>query len=241
MTILLFDIDGTLIMSGGAGMRGMNRAFTDLFHIDNALDGLTVSGMTDKIIFRNACKKTNVAFSEEGHNRFKEKYIEHLREEIEKPGTGKMVLPGVENLLMALSTDPEIKLGLLTGNYSPTAKIKLAHFGLAGYFSFGAFGDDDEDRNKLLPYAVQRYTEKFGGNGKAGNVWVIGDTPKDVACARPHGARAIAVATGGHSLGELEKSEPDALLADLGDIAQFLEIIKKMAEPGTNNQSDALF
>lgn len=226
MKILLFDIDGTLILSGGAGIRGMNKAFAELFGAENALNGITVSGMTDKIIFRNACKKSNIVFSEANHSNFKEKYIMYLSEEIEKPGPNKGMLPGVKDLLNLLQKDSGVKLGLLTGNYARGAKIKLGHFDLDHFFEFGAYGDDEEDRNMLLPYALTRYREKFDHNGFFSSVWVIGDTPKDVECARPHGAKAIAVATGGYGKEELENAEPDAMLTNLVDSRQFLEIIK---------------
>lgn len=227
MKILLFDIDGTLILTGGAGMRAMNRAFAELFHVENALDGLTLSGMTDKIIFRDACKNANIEFTEDTHTIFKQVYIEYLKNEIKKPAPGKRILPGVNDLLETLKSVPDVQLGLLTGNYSPCAKIKLQHFGLDRYFVFGAYGDDDEDRNKLLPHALKRYTERFDNNGKITSTWIIGDTPKDVKCARPHNAKAIAVATGGYSEEELAKAEPDAMFTDLTNTHQFLEIIEK--------------
>ncbi|MFQ5628344.1 MAG: HAD family hydrolase [bacterium] len=229
MIILLFDIDGTLILTGGAGMRGMNRAFVELFNVENALDGLTLSGMTDKIIFRDACKKANIEFSERNHANFKQSYIEYLKKEIEKPAHGKQILPGVQDLLEKLRFESEIRLGLLTGNYAPCAKIKLQHFGLDQYFEFGAYGDDNEDRNKLVPYALTRYSDRIGQNGKITSTWIIGDTPKDVRCARPHHAKAIAVATGGYSEEELAKAEPDATFTDLTDSRQFLDIIKKVS------------
>lgn len=226
MKMLLFDVDGTLILTGGAGMRGMNRAFAELFDVANALDGLTLSGMTDKRIFRDACTKFGIECSDDNQERFKASYVAFLQQEIALPGPGKRIMPGVVELLQALQKHDDIKLGLLTGNYADGAKIKLGHFDLARYFSFGAFGDDDEDRNRLLPFAVERCHAAFGWNGSPDAIWVIGDTPRDVECARPHGARAIAVATGDYDLATLERAKPDALLPDLSDSAAVLQLLQ---------------
>lgn len=226
MNILLFDIDGTLILTGGAGMRGMTRAFAKLFSVENALAGLALSGMTDKIIFKNACQKAKIEYTEQAHADFKGLYQEYLMEEIEKSNSGKQVLPGVQDLLEQLKPDRRCRLGLLTGNYAPCAKIKLQHFGLDHYFDFGAYGDDHENRNELIPFAIKRLQEKHELNGYH-KIWIIGDTPRDVLCARPHAARAIAVATGEYSEEELAAAQPDALLRDLSDTALFLNIIKK--------------
>lgn len=226
MAILLFDIDGTLLMSGGAGRRSMNQAFEDLFGIPCALEGLTLSGMTDPKIFRNACQKAGVKFSDSAHEKFKNLYLRYLREEIEKAHPGKKLLPGVPELLKALSENPTIYLGLLTGNYQEGAQVKLGHFGLDRYFKFGAFGDDDENRDRLLPHALERFARAYGRLPNGEVVWVIGDTPKDVACARPYRAKALAVATGEYNEHQLAKAQPDALMKDLREIRKFMRVIQ---------------
>lgn len=226
MKMLLFDVDGTLILTGGAGMRAMNRAFATIFGIPDALEGLTLSGMTDKRIFRDACTKFGIECSDGNQERFKASYVTYLQEEIDRRGSGKRIMPGIVELLQALQEHDDIKLGLLTGNYADGAKIKLGHFDLARYFRFGAFGDDDEDRNRLLPFAVERCHTTDGWNGRPDAIWVIGDTPRDVECARPHGARAIAVATGDYDLAALERAKPDVLLPDLSDNAAVLRLLR---------------
>lgn len=228
--VLLFDIDGTLIQSGGAGLRGMTRAFAELFRIDNAFEGLTLAGMTDELIFRNACAQTWLRFSDAAHEAFKERYFRTLGEEIQAPGPAKRVLPGVIPLLENLQQRNDVNLGLLTGNYAISAEIKLAHFDLFKYFEFGAFGDDSRDRDALLPYAIARYRQKASPSDGECDVWIIGDTPKDIQCARPHGASALAVATGDYSAEVLRANHPDALLPNLENQDAFLKIIYNSGE-----------
>jgi len=225
MKILLFDIDGTLLLSGGAGRRGMEKAFEDTFEVPAALDGLTLSGMTDPLIFKNACVKHNLPYSDEKHEAFKTAYLENLPKEILKPGSNKIAMPGVHELISKLSSMDGIQLGLLTGNYRKGAEIKLDHFNLNHYFGFGAFGDDNMDRNKLLPYAIERFKKMNGNSSNENEVWVIGDTPKDIECARPHDAIAVAVATGEYSSEHLAEAKPDFLFNDLSNMDDFLDII----------------
>jgi len=225
MKVILFDIDGTLMLTGGAGKRGMTRAFEAVFQVKNALEGLKLSGMTDRKIFRNACDKAGVECTEAAEQRFKELYTRFLQEEIRHPNPEKKLMPGIPGLLDDLRSQPGVHLGLLTGNYQQTAKIKLAAFGLDAYFEFGAFGDDDEDRNRLLPFALQRLAAQIGKALNGAAIWVIGDTPQDVECARPHGAKALAVATGGYSEAILAKARPDMLLPNLQNRQEVLEKI----------------
>lgn len=220
----------------------MNAAFATLFGVENALDGVQLSGMTDKIIFKNACKKTGIRFSEAKHQEFMHHYFRLLAEEVKKPGDGKKaVLPGVKPLLEALSRDTTVALGLLTGNYAHSAWVKLAEFGIDGYFAFGAYGDDHEDRNQLLPFALDRYREIHRGNGAIDTVWVIGDTPKDVACARPYGAKSLAVATGEYTLAELAQSKPDALVPDLRNVQRVMKILKGYRMDGNNSTRSRVY
>ncbi len=224
--ILLFDIDGTILLTGGAGKRAMNRAFYDLFGIDNALEHVHLSGMTDHLIYKNACRQNDVPYTDEEHEVFRESYIVYLREEIEKPHPEKRVLPGVEALLERLDGMPQAELGLLTGNYQQGAMTKLGHFGLDGYFSFGAYGDDSDDRDQLLPFAIKRF-EARNGNASVNSesVWIIGDTPRDISCARPHGADVLAVATGNYSAEQLRSENPTALLPDLQNTEQVIAVL----------------
>lgn len=226
MQVLLFDVDGTLLLSGGAGKRGMDRAFEKLFGVKQALNGVPLAGFTDRHIFRNVCSQHGLPCTEETHDAFKQYYIEYLQEEIRAENPEKYLLPGVENLLNLLSRQEDVKLGLLTGNYAETAKIKLGHFSIDHFFAFGAYGDDAEEREKLLPFAMQRFKELTGTDVPQKHVWVIGDTPRDVSCAKPHRVRTIAVMTGFFSKESLAKENPDYILRDFQDPEKVLQIIQ---------------
>ncbi len=224
--VLLFDIDGTILLTGGAGKRAMNRAFFDLFNIENALEHVRLSGMTDHSIYQSACKQNNVPYTDAEHEAFRMAYLTYLKEELDVPNPEKRVLPGVTELLEELTQEDSAALGLLTGNYQLGAKTKLGHFGLDHYFSFGAFGDDSDDRNQLLPFALRRLEEQNGATRiEPDAVWIIGDTPRDIECARPYGARVLAVATGSYSREELAREQPTALLADLQETQKVVEIL----------------
>lgn len=223
MKILLFDIDGTLINTGGAGFRAMTRAFESVFGISDGLKGVTLSGMTDRVIFKNACAAKNIECNQHGEDEFKRFYLEFLQEEILKPNPKKYVCPGINDLLAELNLRKDVHLGLLTGNFARGAQIKLEAFGLYKYFDFGAFGDDNSDRNLLYNYAIRRFKEKTGCSVKGNQVWIIGDTPRDIACARPHNAWSVAVATGVFSSDQLREERPHFLFDDLSDTAAFLQ------------------
>ncbi len=226
MKILLFDIDGTLLLTGGSGARAMTRAFYELFGVENGLQGITLSGMTDPVIFRNACIQAGIEPEENAHEQFKRLYLTYLKEEISKDHSQKRMLPGVKPLLQRLSQKPDIHLGLLTGNYQEGARIKLSHFDLDHFFGFGAYGDDHADRNRLVPVALQRFTEKTGFPPNGSTVWVIGDTPRDVACAKPYGAKTLAVATGHYDEKSLQNAEADVVVSDLADTEKILTVFE---------------
>ncbi len=224
MKILLFDIDGTLISTGGAGYRAMTRAFESVFNIPDGLQGISLSGMTDRIIFKNACTARQIEWQKEQEDQFKSLYLKFLSEEIKKPNPKKYICPGIGELLPRLQEIPEVHLGLLTGNFARGAEIKLEAFDLYKFFDFGAYGDDNGDRNLLFNYAVERLQQKTGIVPRGDQVWIIGDTPRDIACARPHQAWSVAVATGVFSAAQLEAENPHFLFNDLSDSNAFLQI-----------------
>jgi phosphoglycolate phosphatase len=224
--LLLFDIDGTLVLTGRAGVRAMVSAFESLFGMADAFAGISMGGRTDSWLVSQAFARAGVADIPENHERFREAYLPRLAEEILRPGTGtKGVMPGVRALLDALRSRPELHLGLLTGNYREAAEIKLGHFALWDYFGWGAFSDDSADRNALVPIARARAAARGVPNAVRTRVVVIGDTPHDVACAAAAGARSIAVATGGHSRAELERAGADVALDDLSDTEDVLRLL----------------
>lgn len=223
--ILLFDIDGTLVLTGGAGGRAMTRAFDDLFQVTDAFRGIPMPGRTDLVILTDAAARAGIALDPPRLLDFRERYCTYLHEEILIGGPRKGVMPGVRPLLEALQQREGTVLALLTGNYEAAARIKLQHFDLWRYFACGAYGDEAADRNGLVPVALERIAALNAPPSSSTDVVVIGDTPHDVACARAAGARALAVATGSHDVDELTACRPDAVLPDLSDLARVLRLL----------------
>ena len=223
-TLLLFDIDGTLILTGRAGVRGMTRAFEALWGVTDAFAGISMGGRTDSWLVSEALVRAGLADTPDHHARFRDAYVALLAEEIHQPGTGtKGIMPGVRQLLDVARTQPHLHLALLTGNYRDAAAIKLRYFDLWDYFVFGAFSDDAADRNHLVPIARERAMRRGLPEAACARVVVIGDTLHDIACARAGGARSIGVATGGHSRAELTHAGADAAFDDLSDTQAVLQ------------------
>lgn len=222
-TLLLWDIDGTLIASGNAGMRALQASLASGFAMDRSLHEIDFGGRTDRWIMRAIFEKFNLPVTEENFVRLFDGYLSLLPSELANPQA--RVLPGIRPLLDQLAGRTDITQGLLTGNIRRGAELKLAHHGLWDYFPFGAFADDAELRNDLGPFALRRAFEHTGVQFSPDKVWIIGDTPHDVACARAIGARAIAVATGHADQAKLRAAEPDAYFEDLNDAQAFIELI----------------
>ncbi|NIR51909.1 HAD family hydrolase [candidate division KSB1 bacterium] len=225
MKLLLFDVDLTLVNTGGAGRRAMARAFKDIFQKDDGMEKINFAGRTDRAIFRDALTLWGLQWQHSLEERFKRTYLEYLQTEIRKPNPKEHIEPGVLQLLQVLSNRSDVTLGLLTGNWRSGAKIKLEHFNLFHYFRLGAFADDSENRNKLPEAAVKRFEKMFNAELRPEDVYIIGDTPLDVACARSFAARSVAVATGFFSFEELQASKPDFLFKDLSDTQEFLDML----------------
>jgi phosphoglycolate phosphatase len=226
--ILLFDIDGTLVLTGGAGARAMARAFDDLFAIADAFTGIHMPGRTDAWILADAAAAHRIPADTAALGRFRSAYLAHLEQELPRPGSRKGVMPGVRELLDALASRDDVYLALLTGNYEEAARMKLEYFDLWRYFACGAFGDDAPDRNGLLPKALARVEACGGPRLPASASVVIGDTPLDVACARAGGARSLAVATGSHSVDELMAAGADVALEDLSNTARVIDLLTQV-------------
>ena len=212
---ILFDIDGTLLYSGGAGSLTMRRAFHELYGIEDGFRRVEFSGRTDWAILRDAMREhavlRNGAGFEGEMTRFQETYyrlLEGTLHEVE----GGLALPGVSELLAALSARDGARIGLATGNFRTAAFMKLRHFGLDGLLAEGGFGDDAEDRGELVGVAIERVAD-----GAPGPVWVVGDTPLDIGAAHANEARALAVATGTNSIEQLRAAGADLALEDLSD------------------------
>lgn len=213
MHICLFDIDGTLIASGGAGKAALEAALAEEFGIPRVMDKLQLSGRTDRAIIADLFRLHVIDDTPENHERLRDAYLHHLPNHLH---LGR-VLPGIAELLDHLAERQDVAIGLLTGNVRAGAKVKLGFFGLYDYFAFGGYGDHHLDRDDVAREALAEVRRQFNGSVQPERIWVIGDTPLDIRCARSIGARAVAVATGWHSLTELAEHQPDLLLADLSN------------------------
>jgi len=205
--LVLFDIDGTLIHSGGAGEKAFARFCVAEVGVPDGAARLHFAGRTDPSIVRDFFQQQALEPSAENFRRFFDRYVFYLDELM-----GQLigcVLPGVQDLiadLQGLRTPPVI--GLLTGNIRLGAQIKLRHYELWDCFQTGAFGDDHEDRNQLAVIARERGQGLVGETLTGEQVLIVGDTPRDIECARTIGAQALAVATGSYSAAELAKHSP---------------------------------
>lgn len=213
--LFLFDIDGTLLASGGAGMRALEAACVELFGTDN-LAGIEIAGRTDSLIARQLYERHGQIATPENCARFFDCYLRHLTHFL--PVTDGKLLPGLVELLDILRARPDCVLALLTGNLVRGAELKLTHYGVWDYLEFGAYADDHHDRNELGTFARTRAKEKHGVEFAEEDIFVLGDTPHDVACARAIGAKAVAIATGRHTREELAACQPDFLFDDLSDV-----------------------
>lgn len=227
--LYLFDIDCTLLDTGGAGMAALRRAAIAL--LADAGEGrevpaLDLAGSTDSGIVRGLFGHFGVPLTPEGERGFYECYLGYLREHLAHEEFQGRLLPGVGDLLEALRVDPGAVVGLLTGNIETGARLKTERFGISHHFRFGAYGDDHHDRNLLGPIALERAAGAVGRSFGGGETVVIGDTPKDIWCGKAFGARTVAVATGRFSAGELARHDPDQVLEDLSDLAGVLDALE---------------
>jgi phosphoglycolate phosphatase len=220
MPILLFDIDGTLVRTGGAGKAAMESGLREEFGLDAIRDSVDYSGRTDRAIGRDLLVTHGIDPSPANQVRLQNAYLARLPAALKTYG-GK-VCPGITELLAHLRPRSGVVLGLLTGNVRSGAQHKLGHFGLWDFFACGGFGDEHYERDDVARTAVAEVRAHLGRDVDARDVWVIGDTPLDVRCARAVGARAVAVATGWHPAEELAAHKPDYLFADLSDAEELL-------------------
>jgi len=225
--LLLFDIDGTLVLTGGAGQRAMARAFEELFGVADAFAEVSMAGRTDRWLVESALAQHGVVATPQRLNGFRARYLALLDQAIGEAGHGRRgIMPGVHDVLARLQRLERTHLALLTGNYAAGARIKLEHFGLWDRFAWGAFGDHHAERDALARAAVADAAARGIALADPAHAVVVGDTPFDIACARAAGARVVAVATGGHSLDELRACEPDLALEDLRDVETLVAFIE---------------
>jgi phosphoglycolate phosphatase-like HAD superfamily hydrolase len=218
--LLLFDIDGTLVDTAGAGLGALQSGMRDAFpdRCTEPLPALDLRGATDAGVIRQLFSACHIEITAANRQRFIEAYLKRLRAGLAQPAGTKApcALPGVEVLLKSLARQPgNFVIGLLTGNLEEGAFTKLRHFALDTFFRFGAYGLDREQRIELGPVALERALAITGRRFAGEEAVIIGDTPRDVECAKAFGARCLAVTTGGYSAAEMEPYAPDVVLPNL--------------------------
>jgi phosphoglycolate phosphatase-like HAD superfamily hydrolase len=227
MKLVLFDIDGTLLSSEGAGMRAMRAALDDLFGTIGD-PAYRYDGKTDKQIVRDLMRGHghDDEYIDGRMNELLERYLDGLAREVRSGERVPRTLPGIPELLDELESKEHVTLGLLTGNIEPGAKVKLAAAGVdISRFRVNAFGSDHEHRPEL-PGVAQRRAFDFLGRELAGDaIYVIGDTPADIRCGESIGARAIGVATGHYSAEDLRQHDPFAVFENLADTGEVVRVI----------------
>jgi phosphoglycolate phosphatase len=214
--VLLFDIDQTLINTGGAGLRALDRACRKLFGLENAMDGISPHGKTDPAIAREILR---IKLASENPHEYEiasilEGYLGFLKDEVRASPTYR-VLPGVVSLLNDLAMRADVMVGLATGNIESGARIKLDRGGLNQYFSFGGFGSDSEDRTELVRKAAAKAAANNGGFMAPSDIFVIGDTPLDIDAGVRAGFKTVGVGTGSYSVEQLLASGATFAVADL--------------------------
>ena len=226
MKLVLFDIDGTLITSRGAGRRAMRRALEHVFGTAGGIDTYDLRGRTDTRIVHDVMvtEGWEAARVRERLDDFFEAYLRDLVTEI-GDGQGVVTLPGVAPLVEQLERSSEAVLGLVTGNIEEGARIKLLPTGLWPSFRVGAYGSDHMDRRRLPSLAARRAHALLGREFPPADLVVIGDTPHDVDCARACGAVAVAVATGQYPREALLTDGPDHFFEDLSDTERVLRAV----------------
>ena len=236
MSTVLFDIDGTLIQTGGAGKVAFAETFHELFGVAEISSIVGFAGRSDRAIAEELMRVHGIEVTPENWRRFTTAFLPRLEQVL--PRLAGEVLPGVVALLDKLAAMKNVAIGLLTGNIAAGAKAKLSHYQLFDRFQFGGYGDDWTDRRDIAVAALLAARLHLNGDGKAAEkVIVIGDTPADVHCARAINAYAVAVATGGATREQLAEAQPDLLVTDLTDNRELLLQVNSMMAvvplPGT--------
>jgi phosphoglycolate phosphatase len=219
--LLIWDIDGTLISTEGVGRRAMERAFLELYGVENALKEINMAGMLDSVILKQLYEFFSINEADPGI--FYEKYTKFLEDELDKLGDS-LVLPGAKALLESLKNRRGFFNAIGTGNIEKGARIKLIYANLYGFFRVGGFGDEEMERWELIKKAIVNASEYYGIKFKNEHICIIGDTPKDMECGKILGVKTIGVATGSYSMDELSSHGAHYVFENLLDKESFLKI-----------------
>ncbi|MFV0336937.1 MAG: HAD family hydrolase [Chthoniobacterales bacterium] len=223
--LLLFDIDGTLVDTGGAGQVSLRTALHTAFNTSKGLDKIVLDGATDLGIARELLSQNALPQTDENVSKLLDAYLVVLQKQL--PKRQGRLLPGVQPLLQSLQKHSPEKclIALLTGNIARGAKLKLSHYSIWDFFSFGSFADKHQNRNDLGPQAQQLAFEKTGKHFAPADIFVIGDTPRDIECGKAIGAITVAVATGNYSQETLAKHNPDLLFPDFSNTTTVIKAL----------------
>ncbi len=224
MRLILFDVDGTLINTGGAGGRAFSKAIENVCGVPDGLRDVRLDGKTDFLILREALEKAGKQNEPRLEERLFNEYMRLLENELASNRSAYEVLPGVRKLLVRLKADSGFILGLGTGNVEPGARAKLEPGGLNRFFGFGGFGSDHLDRTDLINTGIERGL-KAAARDSFEAVFVVGDTPRDIIHGHEAGAAVLAVSTGSYSLPELERCNPEKAVPDLEETELVIEFL----------------
>ena len=226
MRLVLFDIDGTLLRLWHDGRAPIVSAVEEVLGTKVDVHGVPTAGRLDPLILSDLVAANGVEFSEDHRLRLMERYPTYLAEVIRDNPERLVVMDGTHTLVAELRERTDCRIGVLTGNFGSTAKVKLRAAGFEpDWFEVEAYGDDAPDRPSLIPVALNRYQEQFDTSINASDVIIVGDTPHDIEAAKTHGCRVLAVSTGKFSRDELEPLDADLLLDSLGDLRTVLGFI----------------
>ncbi len=224
LKLILLDVDMTLLSTRGAGVASLEAAMQDVFGRSGAFSGVEFAGRTDRLICEDGLSRAGLDDGPANMARLRGAYVRRLAMVL-SGGWPAMPLPGVRSLLDELSARSDALFGLLTGNWTEGAWLKLAACGLDGYFTFGAFAECGRTRTELVPEALRRAEALSGRRFHPGDTWVVGDTPHDISCALDWGLRSIAVATGPYDQPALSRSGAEAVLPTLEETSAIMGMI----------------
>ena len=232
MRLVLFDIDGTLILTGGAGMRAFYRAFEQVFNLSMSREVIRPDGKTDPLIAKEILEHfgQEARWTAQSREALFTAYLVCLELEMTRARMNNAIriLPGVQELLDCLRPRRDFALGLVTGNLEGGARIKLEKAGLDAYFQFGGYGSDSEDRTALIRKAIERGTDIVAPDPVEA-AYVIGDTPLDITHGHAAGASVIAVASARYSISDLRPYDPEFLVASLSPVEPILSYLGTVA------------
>ena len=231
-SLVLFDIDGTLMITGGATSRAILRAFQAI-HGDTVEWGGVTVGTLDPQIYEQLAKYNGIESPGDAYEAYRERYLKEMAAELERAASDITILPGIASLLKLLHEREHVTLGLLSGNLRKAAMLKITAAGFdPTWFDVKVFAEDGVTRDDLPHAALKQWSDLVGPTVDPCHALIVGDTPRDIQCARAAGIQVFSVATGHYTLDQLREHEPDMLLADLSDSSSLLSLLDHFEDSG---------